>query len=422
MATARTRRKLGRGIAARIELPPAATLVRGGAILLAAALLAVVLARQALAVQARRADVATASRFGMAEEARLRQAMIKGLTQPKSLADPRIARDARAVLREQPLEAPALRMLALQARAAGDAAKGRAYARLAEAVTRRETITQIFMVEEAARDSDARRALDHLDMALRSTNQGRTVLFTVLGKIMADPGIRREMTRYVARRTPWLPEFLDFSVREGSASAANTARLLIEADAEKRPGLLRPIAALLLGALVDQREFALAGEIYRRARGSAPDLTASPRLTRASFDPRYGPLSWEVVDGAASGAAVGYAPDGAAQVQAFASTGEKGTVLRRTLRLRPGVYRQFERRAVASGDDSTRMRWRLSCLGKTVEPIWQGPEKPLGYRAQGMAGPRIPASCPVQLLELVADGGSNLDGVEVTIGDFDLRP
>jgi hypothetical protein len=407
---------------ADFQLPSTATLVRIGAIVVAAVLLAALLARQALAVQARRGDPAVAARVGAGAEARLRAAMIAGLTKPTTLADPKIARDARAVLRDQPLDAPALRMLALQARASGHAAEGREYARLAEAVTRRETLTQIFLVEEAARAGNARGALDHLDMALRSTNQGRTVLFTVLGKIMADPGIRREMTRYVARRTPWLPEFLDFSVREGAASAANTARLLIEADAEKRPQLLAPIAALLLGALVDQREFALAGEIYRRARGAAPDLTGTAKMTRATFDPRFGPLSWEVVDGAASGAAVRYGADGTAEVDAFASEGEKAVVLRRTLRLRPGAYRLFERRSVASGDDSTRMAWQMSCLGKTVEPIWKGPEKPLGYRAQGSPGPRIAANCPVQLLELRANGGTGMDGVEVTIGGFDLRP
>lgn len=423
MATARTKPKRRRGFAADWQPPPPRVLARAAAILLVAGLLAVLLARQSLAVQTRRAAVETAARFGAGPEARLRAAMIAGLAKPTALADPRIVRDARAVLQDQPLDAPALRMLALQARAAGHPRAGLTYARLAEQVTRRETLTQIFLAEEAARAGNARGSLDHIDMALRATNQGRTALFGILNKVMADPQIRREMGHYVARGVPWLPEFLDYAVREGAAGAANTARLLIEARAETRPRLLAPVSALLLGALVDQREFALAGEIYRRARGTAPDLSTSARMTRATFEPRFGPLSWEPIEGAASGAAARFAPaGGGAEISAFASSGERGTVLRRTLRLRPGAYRLFERRSVAAGDASARMRWRLSCLGKTVEPLWQGPEQPLGYTATGLPGPHLGAGCPVQLLELVADGGSGPEGVDVTIRDFDLRP
>ena len=402
-------------------LPPAPVLAKRAAVAAIALGLAIVVGGQSLAVQARRASPEAAMRFGSKPEARLRAAMLAGFQDQKRLADPRIARDARSVLADQPLDAPALRMLAFHARQSGRREEALRFARLAEKVSRRETLTQILLAEEAARDGNARAALGHIDMALRATNQGRSVLYSVLGKVMADPQIRDEMIGYVHRRTPWLAEFLDHSVRESPASAANTARLLIAARAERQPSLIEPIAPMLLGALVDQREFGLARDFYRRVRRGAPDLTADASMTRATFNPRFGPFSWEPVEGAASGASVDFAADGEATVTAFASSDEKDVALRRTLRLPPGAYRLFETRRAAAGDASSRMTWRMSCLGKAVEPIWDGPDGSLEYVAKGIPGPVVPASCPVQLLALRANGGSGLEGVEVTISGFDLR-
>lgn len=385
-----------------------------------AALLAVAVGRQAFAVQTRRISPEATLGHRADPDARLRAAMVQGIKDPKRLADPAIARDARAVLARQPLDAPALRMLALSARQRGRPTDARRFALLAEQVTRRETLTQIFLAEDAARAGNARLALAHIDMALRATSQGRTVLFGVLNKVMADPRMRGSMSQYVSNQAPWLPEFLDYSVRDGADSAANTARLLIAAHAERQPRLIGPIEPLLLGALIDQREFALAGQIYRLTRPAA-DLTGNAAMSRASFDPQAGPLSWELLQGAASGASATFAGDGRASVSAFASSGEKDVVLRRTLGLAPGAYRLFERRTLQAGDSSARMAWRMSCLGKTVTPIWDGPQQPLGYSAQGVAGPVVPTNCPVQLLELRANGGSGLDGVEVMISGFYLR-
>lgn len=403
------------------KLPPLPILAKRAAVMALALGAAVALGWQSLAVQAGRASPQAAMRFGSKPEARLRAAMLAGLQDQKRLADRQIVRDAKAVLAAQPLDAPALRMLAFQARQSGRRQEALRFARLAEKVTRRETLTQILLAEEDARDGKARSALGHIDMALRATSRGRPVLFTVLAKVMADPQIRREMVGYVDRRAPWLPEFLDHSVRESPAGAANAARLLIAARAETRPRLLQPIAPLLLGMLVDQREFGLARDIHRMIRRGARDLTADASMTRASFDPRFGPFSWTPVEGAASGASVSYEADGEATVSAFASSDEKGVVLSRVLRLPPGAYRLFEKRRTDVGDASARMTWRMSCLGETVEPIWEGPEAPLDYDASGAAGQLVPPGCPAQLLALHANGGSGLQGVEVTISGFDLR-
>ena len=416
-----SRPKLGSRHVGTLALPPLSVLAWRTAVLAVAAVVALAVGRQSLAVQARRASPEAALRLGSNPENRLRAAMLKGLQTPKRLADPQIARDVRAVLARQPLDAPSLRMLALNAQQRGRPVEARKYALLAQSVTRRETLTQLILAEDAARAANPRGALRHIDMALRGTDQGRTVLFGVLNKAMADPRIRGEMALYVTGGAPWLPDFLDYSVRDGAVGAANTARLLIAAHAERQPGLIKPIEPLLLGALVDQREFALARGIRGLTRRGQADLTGTAAMTRATFDRQAGPFSWEPLEGAASGASVTYAKSGQASVSAFASSGEKDVVLRRTLQLSHGLYRLFERRTAISGDATARMRWRLSCLGKTVTQIWQGPEQPLAYQAGGTAGPTIPAGCPAQLLELSATGGSGPDGVEVTIGGFDLR-
>src|SRR6218665_4028830 len=77
-----------------------------------------------------------------------------------------------------------------------------------EKLTRRDVTTQLWMIEERARQNDVPGALRHYDRALRTSPDRWQTLIPVLVKAASDPAIEGELAPLLQKRPPWRDQFL----------------------------------------------------------------------------------------------------------------------------------------------------------------------------------------------------------------------
>jgi hypothetical protein len=231
------------------------------------------------------------------------------------------------------------------------------------------------------------------------------------------------MTLYVARRSNWMREFLDFAMRDGPDGPRRTAELVLATKAARNRDLMDAIAPTLLGMLADQREFALARAVYAQLPYASPRILKTPGFDIQTTDGRAGPFAWYAITDVNAGASfdVGGSKNNRPP-RIFAVSGEHGVVLRRLLTLPPGRYSVDERRRILNGGSDARAVWTMTCISNPSKPVlWSGPSDRAGYNLKGAPGPVVPANCPVQSLELNARGGTDPHGLELVIDYFDLK-
>jgi hypothetical protein len=107
-----------------------------------------------------------------------------------------------------------------------------------------------------------------------------------------------------------------------------------------------------------------------------------------------------------------------------ASSGERGIVARKLFALKPGSYSFSQNVALATtGDNHAFAAWKMRCVDPQQKGLaWQssGSWYPVGRHV--LSGPTIPASCPLQMLELEVAGGLAGKGIELSIANVALRP
>ena len=342
---------------------------------------------------------------------------------PRRIADAEAVRLARGALNSDPLNPLPLRILAMRAAATGDAAGSTAFAHLAERVTRRDLPTQLMLIEYAVQRNDIGQALVHYDIALRASDQARSVLFPILSSAISHADIRDALIPYVRMRANWIAEFLQFAMRDGASGPAKTASLLISAGVGGQADLMSPVAPILLGLLVDHREFDMSRQLLQQISSGAAGLLQDTGFTANTTNGQFGPFAWVAAGGdSAMGASFeGQAGSDRRVAHVFANSGERGIALRRVTALAPGQYLHDETRSLNAGDDTSRAHWEMKCLGNAAsEPIWREAPDRADNSSVHAAGPLVPGGCPYQLLELQVVAGENPQGLELAIENFRL--
>lgn len=358
--------------------------------------------------------------FG-SDEARIVLWTIKAVSDPKSISDERIIDYAQSALRRDPLNPGALRALALYYDGAKEPKKAERLAVLSDRVTRRDPLTQILLVQYAARGSDEDAALDHLDSALTTVDRGREQIFPIISAQLQNAELRKALPRLVKPRNTWMAEYLDYVMRYDQGGAKVAAEILLDAAPRNAAPVYAKMGDDLLSSLAEAGELELLKQTYARARGDRPDVTQLPTFDRATIDPAIGWLSWTGVGDGSAGADLRVNGD-SVQAVVYASAGtSRALALRRVLFLPPGSYRHFEERTASFGPPDTVANFEMKCIGGTGALIWKGPAARIDQDASGGQGPVIPTGCPAQMLEMFVSSPLGAGGSEFVIEDFDLR-
>jgi hypothetical protein len=338
---------------------------------------------------------------------------------PQRIPETRTREVALAALRLQPLNASALRLLALSEDSQMRHERAAYLAGLSEQVSRRDLLTQLILIEYAVKRNDVDGALAHYDKALRASPDSRQILFPVLTEAMADPAIRGGIAKYVERGASWVGGFL-FTALDMKDGAESVANLLLQPTIPSRNALIADLAPNLLSRLVDQQKFELAKSILFKMPDTPNGLLNDLSFSEGTTNPAFGPFSWTITDNPDVNLTFERVGEDQRQLYVAMPPGavQNPVLLRRVFQLPPGEYRFDEHRKTIVPGGS--LVWQIDCIGghATRNSIWR-------FASQddaGGTGPlRISRECIWQQLSLVALQVVSAQSAEIAIEGVTLQ-
>lgn len=321
-------------------------------------------------------------------------------------------------LRAEPLNRMLVRSLAIWYDLNRQPKMALAGMQIASAVSRRDVLTQLWLVEYRLREAKSGRAYRHIDVALKVRPQLASLLYPRLATLMADPLVSANVALSAKSDTRWVPGLADYLV-EQDLSAAYT--LLnspsVRAKSTSYTSAFRSLA----------HNLARSGSIDR-ARTIAETLVSSKQydqwadfgLNRLSGDPDFGNLSWLSNTDYAS-----LVPTEREQLELQVSVPSDQTVelMGRGIFLLPGAGYQIEG-TIKPGSDlrDTQLQWIMACWRNSGEErYFAGKLPPLSTSGQFSLTFRVPDQCPYTKVVLQALGGSSGIPAEFTLQSLKLK-
>lgn len=324
-----------------------------------------------------------------------------------------IAATARTALRNSPLNAKAVRLLAISAALDGDAEKASKLVHASARLTRRDPLTQVFLIEEAVRQDDLKKAMFHYDLALRSSSIAPQILYPRLVKVIEHSDGRAAIKPYLRSGEQWTIDFFGFA-KEQSKDLTPVVDLMLETGGPPDPKLARIQRAALISALSDRQQYSQIPRLLDPAPAAAAALTS---VGLESLDPAkgLGSAGWQVLDDAEVGAS-GRVDAKGASMTIYANPGTTRPVARKLLFLAPGRYLfSFKISPVERGEGGA-VGWQLRCLQPHSGVLWRLD----GVLADAKAEWTVSQQCHVQMLEIIATGGRGQTGMEAVLSGVSL--
>lgn len=298
--------------------------------------------------------------------------------------------DAMRVLRASPLNGMALAQIGFVAETDQSGA-GAKLLRLAERVSRRDSLTQLLLIDQASRAGDIQATLAHYDRAISVHPATSAQLFPILARAIDDPGIRAGLARLTPR--PWFSAFI-LSAAGHDADATQVVVLLDELQGRLAPNKVQEISTHLLPRLVAGAKYDTARALARQMPGIDPDVIDQIGFATATLDPRIVPLGWRLgSDDAIEAEVEGDALVVGVEPERTALAAERVTLLA------AGDYVLTERVAYDAAAPRAGLEWQISCLPEqrilmqTALPASQA----LAVYSNRLS---IPANCPAQSWKL----------------------
>lgn len=323
--------------------------------------------------------------------------------------------DIRSALVRHPLEAKLLGILGLAYEASGDTKGAAVTMRLANRASRRDVVSQLYLIESASASGDVKVTLQHYNAALSTHPELNTALLPILSSAIVYPEIRTALRPYLRSNTKWVSAFLTVAAEKSSVTDLQA--------------LLLPLPKALLS---EEYEPILASVLYRMAVEGGRDRTlrfasaAIPGLPPATLtnlaadpatlDKRLGVFAWTFPPN--HGIQVQVGEDKSLQINVDPL--RRGTVAVRDLLLDAGSkYQLVQRLEYGSGAGRINARWSAYCITPVgTMPFWEQ-RLPIssvggGYRSEWV----VPQSCRVVRLTLFVEGPDGQMPAALTLSEL----
>ncbi|ANY18938.1 hypothetical protein A6F68_00403 [Tsuneonella dongtanensis] len=341
------------------------------------------------------------------------------LGQPDKMpSDAAAMRAARDRLREAPLDANALNLMAYVADPEGRSPKAAKYASVATRVSPRVTFSQLVMSYSTLQAGDVQQAMRHFDAILRARPDSAQLFFPRLQQALGQAEMRESLADLLADRSPWVLSFLS----EASAkkeNAGHVARIMLDAGARVSPGIWTTYGGQFVTRAFEAGEYRLASQLIERVPGASADMFTSLTLSPGNLDPQFGAAAWNLISDATGSASAVDMGDGARTLSIYAAGNANDALASKTLLLRPGTWRirqEFTKSGETAGAEAY---WRIACLG--LRDLWRSGN--LLERAPDSLGPIvIPGNCPAQRLDLVVRVPFGQPAIDLSVRDIEIVP
>lgn len=324
--------------------------------------------------------------------------------------------DAVTALRERPLTPSAIRILGFVAAADGRQSEARRLATLAERVSRRDGLAQLWLVRDAAKRDDARAALAHMDIALSVHVPLQPIIFPMLLNVIQDPAYAKEFRQIVVRDRSWLASFMSFANTD-NPDPEPLADVVSSAGGLPPGDNFRMYETDLLWSLANAKKLDRAAKLLVQLGRATTATLADGRVSNSTLDTKLGPFAWSASTDADVSSA--FEPGGILRVTT--APGKSGVILRRYFALPPGAYILSSKARSDIEDVDAKMGLDIDCMSGPAMSIRsiETTISPAGNAVN--ASFAVPPNCPLQLVQFTGrSADSQMDGA-LTLSEISLR-
>jgi hypothetical protein len=327
---------------------------------------------------------------------------------------------ARQILRTHPLLPISISQIGISKSGPRSIVLSQPYFLLSSKVSRRDLLTQIWLVESSVQNDNISQALKHYDIALRSSKRSEELLFPILRNAVADDEVQRHLSPYVKQGAPWILGFLDSALRNGTAPDV-IARLIRRAGGLPKDMRYKVYETWMLDRFVALGDPQAAKALFLTLNGAYPSTLTTLDFSWRNREPRFAPLTWSLQRLPEIGAEFS-SKASANAFHAYVTSGHSGDAARKVLFLRPGEYLIRYRAQFLKKGDGAQASWQLSCWRSGVlAREWTSPlVVPMSNSSIATANVTVPANCDAQAFELRLLGGDGSDGLELDVADVEI--
>lgn len=324
-------------------------------------------------------------------------------------------------LRYDPLNVVAVRTLGLIAALGEHRDAAQRWFSVAQALSRRDLPTQLWLIEDAVQRGQIDSSLAHYAYALNTNRSAEPLLFPLLVAASGEPAINRPLAAIVRTRPLWGARFLDTLISTGT-SPAGLMTLVGAAHLDVRKSDEQQLAARAIQRLFQINAEADAFALYRQLSGKLRDGVQNGDFQRSNPLP---PFDWELADQPDIFAAITNGPD-AQHPRALSLTsanGKGGVAAQQLLHVMPGTYMLSALAGGDRNDPATQPRLQVLCRGKSDGQLLDLPF-PASASEHGIlmrARVDVPLGCPFQQLQMVFPGMLDGGTSETWITDVTLQ-
>ena len=275
--------------------------------------------------------------------------------------------NARSALVRRPLSATLLSFLAVRSEKDSDTVEADQIMRLADRVTRRDIIAQLWLIERAVTNGDVTAAVRHYNAAMSINPELTTTLIPIIASAISSPEVRSAIRPYIAQHAIWGPALVEKVSEDASAQDIGAFAILIAQNLSS-PEYTRARSAIIMAlALNGKADLALS-----LASKMIPDITPSAfrnfAMSASTVDPRMGSLACTMPQTDLVSSSLGEGGVLAAEIRPLGS----GTLATRDILVHPKAKYQFlQTLSYAAATSRAQMSWSAACVRRAgIETVW----------------------------------------------------
>lgn len=336
---------------------------------------------------------------------------------PEPGAQSQSAQLARLALRQDPTAVSAVSTLGYQAQLRNDPIQTRRLFGFAQKLSRRHLQTHLWAIEDAVGRGDLAGALQHYDMALRTSRAASDLLFPIMLSALAQSDVRQHLVSTLRLRPVWGPDFISYvSAKPGDPRAIASFFIAL-----RRAGISLPADTTIAGVngLIAIGAFDDAWSFYAMTRRDADhSRSRDPYFVTDATTPSV--FDWTPVNDASVSTSIQRGPKGGI-FEFGVPPGVGGALLQQMQVLPVGSYRIEGHSIGIEQPDRSLPYWVLTCRdGREVGRVVVPNSTQTGGRFVGQLN--VPANCPEQTLALMARSSDDVSGVSGQIDFMRLLP
>jgi hypothetical protein len=339
-------------------------------------------------------------------------------TNPQFIIPSRGADAARASLMSRPLNASLLSFYGLRAASIGKSGLASALMASADAASRRDAFSQLWMIEQKSGADDVRGAVSHYNALLSVHPAMQATLLPVLVSAVAYPEVRAAIRPYLNPETSWSAPFLDLASKR--------------VDVVQYQDLVEPIISRLRGdgyAVSNARiiyrmlQSGVTGDAWKLFSLVAPNVDVGAfrafAPSSANLDPKWQPLSWALGQSDDISASVA----GNGTIDVTVSPTARGIIASRDVPVTSSsTYVLGHRSIYEPGSPPASLRWTVYCVAQNGPQLIVDRFVPATANSKLVQlSVKVPDNCNLLRVELSALGSEGQLSSMVEITDLMLE-